>query len=86
MQNEKLNLEYAPETLTVSRTSYPNGQTIDYGKQGRPRYNLLPSNHPLVLAEKSMRVQNVKRKPRTLIEEAGVIIQLTSEKMRRVKG
>lgn len=82
---QKLNLQYAPDTLTVKRTSYPNGVTIDYGKQGRPRYNLLPSNHPLVLAEKSMRTQNTPRKPRTLLKEAGKIIEMSSKKLKQAR-
>ena len=82
---EKLNLEYAPETLQVRQSSYPNGVTIDYGKSGRPRYNLLPSNHPLVLAEAELRkpIRNTLRKPRTLLEEAGKIIEMKTKELRR---
>lgn len=79
---------YPPETLHVNRTSYANGITIDYGKSGRPQYHLLPSNHPLVLAEAELRkpIRNTFKKPETLVQQAGVIIQLTSEKIRRAKG
>lgn len=72
--------------LKVQTTCQPNGNLTRYS-DGMDKPEILPSNHPAVLKMRLQRVQNVKRKPRTLIEEAGVIIQLTSKKMaRRAKG
>jgi hypothetical protein len=75
------------EKLMVIRTSYPNGEVLTY-PNGRERYELLQSNDPLVLAEAKRRipVKNTFKKPRTLVQEAAVIIDMASTKLRRAKG
>ena len=82
--NQKLNLEYAPESgmLRISSSAYPNGNRTTY-ENGMPVPRLLPSNHPDVLKMRLSRVQNVKRKPRTLLEEAGKIIEMKSKQLQR---
>ena len=72
------------KTLNVTRTAYPNGD-VDYYQAGMPDLGLLASNHPLVLAMKAKRHTNVMRKRRTLRQEAGVIIEMASKKLRRAK-
>jgi len=73
------------EKLMVSRTSYPNGEVLTYNN-GRERYELLQSNDPLVLAEAKRRIpaKNTFKKQKTLVEQATVIIEMTSKKLGRV--
>lgn len=71
--------------LNISTTAYPNGDVEIY-ENGMPDYGLLQSNHPLVLAMKAKRYVNKVRKPRTLIQEAGVIIEMASKKLRRAQS
>ncbi|HEY4482395.1 MAG TPA: hypothetical protein VI489_06040 [Candidatus Brocadiaceae bacterium] len=68
--------------LKVQSTVQPNGKTTKYSN-GMERPQILPSNHPKVLKMRLDRAMNVMKPKRSLIEEAGVIIQLKSEKLRR---
>lgn len=71
--------------MMISSTAYPSGDVYKY-ENGRPRYSLLPSNHPLVLAEASRRVKNTMRKSRGLVKEAGVIVQMASKRLKTGRG
>lgn len=76
-------------TLSVKSSAYPNGDVVAYAGNQMPYYQLLPSNHPLVLAEAKRRIpkRNTLKPKRTLRQEAGVIIEMASKKLeRRAKG
>lgn len=68
--------------LKVQSTVQPNGKTIKY-PNGMPKPQILPSNHPKVLKMRLDRAMNLMKPKRGIVEEAGVIIQLKSEKLRR---
>lgn len=84
VQSPQINTRYPPDTLMVDKTTYPNGVTVEYNGHGRIRYNLLPSNHELVLAEAELRkpAKNTFKPRKTLVEQAGVIIEMASKKLK----
>lgn len=71
-----------PPLLHIRSTAQPNGNQTSY-KQGMERPQILPSNHPKVLKMRLDRAMNLMKPKRGIVEEAGVIIQLKSEKLRR---
>lgn len=78
-----------PKVLSVKSSAYPNGDVVTHEGNQMPYYQLLPSNHPLVLAEADRRIpkRNKLKPKRTLIQEAGVIISMASKNLeRRAKG
>ena len=70
------------QPLKVQSTVQPNGKVTKY-IFGMPKPQILPSNHPKVLKMRLDRAMNLMKPKRGIVEEAGVIIQLKSEKLRR---
>jgi hypothetical protein len=83
---DQIAMQYPTERLRVRSTVQPNGDRTKY-EFGMERPEILPSNHPKVLRMLLQRVEkNTFRKPRTLVQEAAVIIDMASTKLRRAKG
>lgn len=64
--------------IRIDTTANPNGVTLKHSGEFDPTGKAIATDDGYVIP-----AVNTMRKPRTLIEEAGVIIQLTSEKMAR---
>jgi len=72
------------ENLRVQSSAFPNGDYITYS-DGMPKPRILPSNHPDVLKMRYQRAVNRYKPERTVTEQAQVIIDMTSAKLRRAK-
>jgi len=63
-----------PRTLAVTHTALPNGDVINYA-HGMPKPELLPSNHPLVLAMRYQRAENEFKGSKSALRQAKAILR-----------
>lgn len=74
-------------TLWIATTAYKSGLVIKRNGE-MPNYQQLQSNHPLKVEERMRmnankpRKKNVLKTPRTLIKEAGVIIEMATKRLK----
>lgn len=62
--------------LRVSQSAFPNGDLIKYGAAGMPKPELLPTNHPVVLAMRYQRAENEFKGSKSALRQARRILNL----------